>query len=392
MRRFLLLMAFGLAGLGLLGCQNLRNNSGVARSNAEPIPPKLPSALASKPRPKPEPVPPSVTTPGSTAPVVRLNSPIPTAAPPLLEPPVMNARPAETVVQAELDEADRKGILERLKERREERQSNSEKPKPPAELPSPLAPMAKSAVVPPVASTAPMVERAPAATPDAKGILERAQKRYAAVPDYECRFRRYEVLGTEKTPPKTEEVLFQFRKAPFSVYMKNIGEVGRGREVLYVAGQNDDKMIVITGEGDNRLVGAGFRTTLRPDSTMATAKSRHQLTEAGFGNTFARLQKALAAGQVESLGSRSFKNVGGGPHDVLQVTIRPGDDSHLPKGGMQRIFFDPVANSASYALPVRIETTDHTGTTVELYEFDQFRVPANLTERDFHPDRLGKKK
>jgi hypothetical protein len=49
------------------------------------------------------------------------------------------------------------------------------------------------------------------------------------------------------------------RKVPYAVYLRNIGDVGRGREVLYNPAKHDDKVHAIVGEGDSRAAGASAR-------------------------------------------------------------------------------------------------------------------------------------
>ena len=349
-------LAFALLALG---CLHERPGPSVARPQSDALPPRLPSAIAPKPQPQP-------ISAGTSAPVVLLGRAEPTASPLLLEPPAIITATDE-----------RKTLREKLAEKREERIEKREEAK--KLLPSPIAPKKDK--------DAPAT---PATAGEAAALYRKAIDRLNGLADFECRFVRREVVGNERREPPTEEVLFQFRAKPFSVYMRNIGEAGKGREVVYVAGKFEDKMHVVTGEGDNRLVGAGFRTSLKPDSPMATAKSRHQITEAGFASSLAKLGKAVAGNRAKALGTVTRKEYAY-PLDAVEVTYAPGDDAGLPKGGKQVFYFDPKADSASYALPVVMVVTDAAGREVEYYAYDRFKVPANLTDNEFTPERLGKK-
>jgi hypothetical protein len=310
-------------------------------------------------------------------PVVPL--PSTTAAPPaLLAPPVVPTA-------ADLPADDRKPIRERMQDRREERRGQKEPEKKPPVTPSPAAPKQSAAPDRPGADKA----RSAGAGDSLRDLSQRAADRLAKMPDYEARLVRREVVGGREGP--TEEILCQFRQQPYSVYMRNTGSAGRGREVLYVRGKFDGKMHVVIGEGDGSLFApVGKKLSIDPNSPLVTGKSRHRITEAGMGTTLARVNRAIDAGQAKPLGRVTRKEYPY-PLDGVELTLRPGDESSLPSGGKQHVYFDPNPESPGFAFPVLIVTTDPAGREVEYYCFDRFRAPAGLTDADFHPDRLGRK-
>jgi hypothetical protein len=229
----------------------------------------------------------------------------------------------------------------------------------------------------------------------ARAMLEAAVKKYATIPDYECRLTRREVVNGKATP--TEEVQYQFRKEPMSLYMKVIGEQGRGREVLYVAGKNNGKMVLITGEGDNRLLGAGKKMELDPTSSLVTAKSRHRITEAGMGRQLTALTNFIESAEkgtrpvstirVSSVERKEYPT----PLQAIEVTLQPGDDPLLPRGGKRTFYFDTNPKSDAVGLPVMVITLEPGDKEVEYYCFREFRMPAKLSDFDFSPERLGKR-
>jgi hypothetical protein len=204
---------------------------------------------------------------------------------------------------------------------------------------------------------------------------------------------RREVIGGKESP--SEDMIFRFRKSPYSVYTKNTGSAGRGRETMYVAGPNA-KMHIVTGEGDNRLVGAGFYTQVAPDDRMVTAKSRHKITEGAVGRTVEMLGKAIGkseAGQFDGLRSLGLvkrpefeERVAG-----IEAVLPPGQDPELPKGGRREVYFDATPRSPSYGLPVLIRLLEG-DRELEYYCFSQFKCPANFTDADFDPSRFAKRK
>jgi Protein of unknown function (DUF1571) len=107
-------------------------------------------------------------------------------------------------------------------------------------------------------------------------LLEQGRRRLADVPDYTCTFFKQERLGTELSDGQIMEL--KMRHKPFSVYMKWLnGE--KGRELLYVDGEQDNKMIVHPGGWKSRIVPA---IKLEPDSSLALAESRHPVTMVGL--------------------------------------------------------------------------------------------------------------
>ena len=228
-----------------------------------------------------------------------------------------------------------------------------------------------------------------------KKLLDAATKRYADVTDYEARLVKREVVNGKQL--SQDEIVYRVRTSPLSVSMKVLSAEGQGREVMYVKGQFDNKIHLITGKGDHLIAGAGFRTDMDPDSKTATAKSRYRIYEAGFGRTLTGLAKALnppdgaSAPSVKSLGLVPRKEM---PYALegVEVTIRAGEDPLLAKGGRRQVYFDPKPDSPGYVLPILVVTTDADGKEVEYYFFDQLKVPSGMKDADWNPANLGKKK
>ncbi len=348
--------------------------------------PPLPSALEkAQPPTPPQPATPMANTLPDTTDYKSVA--IPAAPLPLVEAPVTIPVSA-TLPDPSAADDEKKRLLERLREKRE-KEAPKEKPM----LPSAIAPKESPKEAP---KLEPKVESKPAASDlaGARALHGRLLEKYQKLNDYECVMTRREVVGGKEMP--TEEVLFQFRKEPFSVYMRNLGEVGKGREVLYVDGKFDGLLHVVSGQGDVAKFLVGFKTSLKPDSSMATSKSRHKITEAGPGNHLAKIDRYLKLAEagkttVKYLGTVTRKDQ---PNAVegMELAIPPGEDALLPKGGKWALYFEPSPAVPNYGNLMVHQMFDETGREVEYYCFTKFRVPANLTDADFHPDRLGGKK
>lgn len=252
----------------------------------------------------------------------------------------------------------------------------------------------------PLARAKPPVEKAapgPSTVPEVRKLLDAAIKSYAGVPDYEAKLIRREVVSGKAM--QTEELNIAHRKEPFSFYMTVIGDAGKGREMLYVKGQNAGKIIIVTGKGDNVLLGTGKRMELDPESSLLSGKSRNRITEAGMGKMLATIEKYVGQAESGKRPTETVRHLGAIdgieskiPLTTVEVSLQVGDEPLLPKGGKRTYGFDADKTSASYGLPVQIVTHDDKGKEVEFYSFSGFKLPAKLTDADFSPDRLGGKK
>ncbi len=218
----------------------------------------------------------------------------------------------------------------------------------------------------------------------------RAAQTYAGMESYIFRFTRRESVGGKLQPE--ELVLVKIRQKPFSVSLKWLGTEGKGREVVYVDGKFGNKMQILTAPGEILPFAPPARLAFSPDDTMVKSKTRHPITESGFGNlldSFGRLVTAAETndqriGTIKYLGPLERKEFVR-PVEAVHHVIAPGFDPGLPKGGQRWWFFD-----TAHGLPVLVITHDETG-EVEYYRHDLIQWPARLDDIDFDPERMGKK-
>jgi hypothetical protein len=218
-------------------------------------------------------------------------------------------------------------------------------------------------------------------------LYKQAAEQYDGIDAFTARLRRREQVKGKDNPE--ELLLFRFRKQPFSVYMKWIGPVATGREVVYVQGAYENKIHTRLSKADSFLM-AGKRISLAPDSPMVRDSGRHSITEAGFGSLITRFGRLLEAidkgdtrfGTLTYLGSQTrpeFKQSLEGAEQVIPA----GADPQLPGGGRRLVLFDPASH-----LPVLISTRDDKGHEVEYYVYEEIQYPVRFTDDDFNPDRL----
>ena len=363
------------------GCDSLRGHRAPAARPPAKLDPPLarvePVAAPLPPAPPPLPTDPPLQPPKSeqyagnvpTMPVGR-----PAVTPPET-PIVQTGAIALPEARAEADGDERRPLRDRL---------DARKPKPAEAKPAER----------PAAEPTPPVQTGTDDCLAVRKLLDASNKRCADLVSFEARLIKREVVNGKQLPQ--DEIAYRLRMSPLSVSMKVLSSEGQGREVMYVKGQFDNKIHVVTGKGDHLIAGAGFKTDMDPDSKTATAKSRYRIYEAGFGRTLAGLTKALSppdggSPAVKSLGLVQRKEV---PYalDGVEVTIRAGEDPMLAKGGKRQVYFDPKPDSPGYLFPILVVTTDADGREVEYYFFDQLKVPSGLSDADWNPATLGKKK
>jgi len=279
----------------------------------------------------------------------------------------------------------------------------------PGQFPSPFAPKDGSTPPPavnPAGGVPPNPGVNPPGTPspaaqniaEIKKLAQAAADKWAKTDTYEAVVTRRELAPNKEM---TEDVvLYQFRKDPMAVYIRNIGESGKGREIVYNPSKHGDKIYSIVGKGDeNFLYKVGAKAPpVSPDFPLVKAKTRYSIREAGHGTPIARVGSWVAKAEGGKIPAENLTYLGEVnrkeyPYPLLgvQLKLRPGDDALMPAGGVRQWFFDPNPDSPSYSWPVLIIATEPNGKEVEYYLFEKMKLNVKLTDADFDPARLGKK-
>lgn len=258
-------------------------------------------------------------------------------------------------------------------------------------LPPASRPAAQPAILPAAFAPAPATPTpVPPGGSSVRQLIQQAAASYAGVDSYIARLTRREVVNGKN---EEEVMLFKFRKEPWSVYFKWLGETGKGREVVFVKGQHGGQIHTLLAAGDHPLRPAGSRIALAPDSVFVRMASRHPVTEAGIGASVDRLVTLLAAiergdsrrGTLTDLGTLSRPDFTG-PLAVIEHSFPAGVDASLPRGGKRIYGFDPENH-----LPVLVTARDEKGQEVEYYRYDKIMYPVKLDDVDFDPDKLWSK-
>ncbi|MDY3553628.1 DUF1571 domain-containing protein [Gemmata sp. JC717] len=229
-----------------------------------------------------------------------------------------------------------------------------------------------------------------------KAVLATANAAWKAVDTFEGTLTKREI--SPQGAPINEMVLFQYRREPMAVFTRVLSEKGKGREIVYNPSKHEDKIYVKVGKDDHPLLKAGrLAPPVSPDSAMVKEKSRYSIRDTGFGRHLTRLSDTVAKIDDGKLPADALTFHGPAKRDeysypltAIAHNLRSGEDPILANGGTRTYFFDLKENSPSRGLPVLIIATDGSGKENEYYLFENIKLPANLTDADFSPERLKK--
>jgi hypothetical protein len=209
---------------------------------------------------------------------------------------------------------------------------------------------------------------------DIKKWIEEAEQFLESVDDYTAVFyRQTQVEGELK---EKETMLLKFKK-PLSVYMKWIEQPHEGRELLYVEGENKNR-VKIHGKG---LLSA-ITINIDPRSTLFMKSSRHPIMEIGIdyitkivGGEFRRgIDRGEIAivyhGEETVFGRKTMKVEGVFPTDA--------DKGYY--------CYRAVVNmDIETKIPIGIEVYDRENKLFEYYGFENLKLNTGLDNDDFDP-------
>ncbi len=116
-------------------------------------------------------------------------------------------------------------------------------------------------------------------------FLELGKRRIDSFADYTGTFVKHERLDNG-TLQEVQTIQFKLRHKPFSVYMKWLDGGDKGREVLFVDGQYDNKMLVRMGGVKGKFMPA---MKIDPSGSLAMQESRHPVSDMGLSNLAVKL-------------------------------------------------------------------------------------------------------
>ena len=203
-------------------------------------------------------------------------------------------------------------------------------------------------------------------------IISDAIRSYDQVIDYTSLFYKKELVKDQYIEQKN--IILKHRK-PCSFYLKWTEGDGKGTEVIYVGGRNNNKLTAHAG---------GFlkwiTVNVDPYSSIAMKNNRHTVLEAHIGNFIEicdknyKLAKHLCVGTFEPCGEKMI----GGRTTICIKAIFPDDRRFY--GGANYIYVDK-----EYKFPIAVEIYGWNNELLEKYENTDIKLNVGLTDKDFDP-------
>jgi Protein of unknown function (DUF1571) len=200
------------------------------------------------------------------------------------------------------------------------------------------------------------------------------------VRDYSCLFTKQECV--DGTLGEKQQIMLKVMNEPFSVYMSFLQPFA-GREVVYVAGQNNGNLVVLEA-GFKRVMG---KMNLDPNGSLAMKGQKHPITSVGIRNLTAKLLKMWEAetkfAECEVTTDANSK-IGGRSATLLQVVHPvPRQDFRFHAA---RLFIDNELK-----IPIHFDAymwPDAAGGQPPLdesYTYTNVKINNGFTAREFDP-------
>lgn len=204
-----------------------------------------------------------------------------------------------------------------------------------------------------------------------------------ALPDYTATIQKREVVGNELLDEQT--ILIKCRHHPFSVYL-NWVTADPGREVLYVAGRNQGKMIAHDGGWKARI--PAF--SLAPDCRLAMRDARYPVTSAGFLGLVETMlsihQQDLKDNNFASCQVETESEFEGRPCDKFILEYKSPLTSPVYRKSITWLddeWHIPLHSEHYEWPPAGTQAADDESTLIESYTFRDVKLRVGLTDADF---------
>jgi hypothetical protein len=207
--------------------------------------------------------------------------------------------------------------------------------------------------------------------------------------DYTCYLTKHErvdgrLLGPELMFVKVRHAQVQAGRVtvPLSVYLRFLSPADvKGREVLWVEGRNNGKLIVHNGGSRFEYV----TLAIPPDSDLAMQRNRYPLTEIGVKNLTRRLiengQEELQYKECEVKTAQGAK-INNRPCTVIQVS-HPVQRQHFAYEFARILVDDELQLPVYYCAYDWPKEEGGQPRLLEEYTYTDIKLNVGLTDRDF---------
>ncbi|MFO1093242.1 MAG: DUF1571 domain-containing protein [Planctomycetaceae bacterium] len=215
-------------------------------------------------------------------------------------------------------------------------------------------------------------------------MLKHGCEKFRHVPDYTATLYKQERINGELQDGSTMSM--KLRHEPFSVYMKWL-DGDRGRQLIYVDGQNDGNLLVQLGGVKGRLLGT---LSINPTGSQAMAESRYPITGAGLLHLANKIleyrQKDLERGTGVHCEFHDNRELNGRPCYVFVTTYDSPEYCEMYRKAVcyidKELSMPVCVQNYTWAVDATPETIDDE-TLIEFYSYSDIKIKEQLADSDF---------
>ena len=212
-------------------------------------------------------------------------------------------------------------------------------------------------------------------------IVRQSLKKLEGVQNYTATFSKKERVGRRGSKLISQTMSMKFREKPFSVYFYFQDRKTRGREVLYVSGRNQGKLLAHEGSGLAQFVTVSLAT----NSNDVMKENRYPITEVGLKNM---AKKIIEQWEGESKYGETtvkyYNNAKLGSVECLAIESTHPQPRRQFRSHMTRVYIDKktrlLVRVEQYGWPNR---AGQQPPIIEEYTYSNINTNAGLTDFDF---------
>lgn len=215
-------------------------------------------------------------------------------------------------------------------------------------------------------------------------LLQHGCEKFERVPDYTCTMYKQERIDGELREGNTMSL--KLRHQPFSVYMKWL-DGDKGRQIIYVDGQNDGNLLVQLGGVKGRLLGT---LAIDPTGSQAMAESRYPITGAGLLHLARKVlefrKQDLQRGTGVHCEMHDNQELNGRPCYLFVTTYDSPEFSETYRKATlyidKELSMPVCVRNYTWAKDANPETIDDE-TLIEFYSYSDIEIEKQLADADF---------
>jgi hypothetical protein len=221
-------------------------------------------------------------------------------------------------------------------------------------------------------------------------LLEHGCEKFQHVTDYTATMYKQERIDGELREGNTMSL--KLRHEPFSVYMKWL-DGDKGRQLIYVDGENDGNLLVQLGGVKGRLLGT---LTIDPNGSQAMAESRYPITGAGLLHLARKVlefrKQDLQRGTGVHCEMHDNQELNGRPCYLFVTTYSSPEYSETYRKATlyidKELSMPVCVRNYTWAKDANPETIDDE-TLIEFYSYTDIKVEQQLSGIDFDRGNEG---